>query len=426
MKDIAIESSNKRKKLITKISAIFFGVLVLLTFFSNTINNFSLPRVKVERPSNGYLLKVVKGEGYVKERETVKIYSQSSRKVVDVLVRTGSIVKKGDIIIILDKSELNKKLKEESIQLKKMKLVLEKLNMASEQNELVDARRDIDAANETLEYAKKKLDNSKSLFDSGAISRDEYEKSQQDYKSAKAEYEKKLNAFETNKSNNGLDIKEKQYDLELQQIKVDGIKKELESESEIKAPCDGIIKEINIEKGSLTDPQAAMCTVVDISKGFEFRAVIDVEEAGLVSVNDSINISLKASKDKILEGKLIEIRNAAESDGKKKELVISIPREGLSGEEAGSILISKQSRQYDILVPNSSVGQDSKGKFVYVLKGKKGPLGNEYYIQRASIKVDDSDSFNSAVLDGVGTEERIVVYSSKDNLADGCRVMIER
>lgn len=429
MNGTAVDNDSARKKLILKVSAVFLGVMVLLTFFSNTINNFSLPRVKVEQPSSGSLIKVITSEGSVREKEVVRIYSRSSRKVVDILAKTGERVKKGDIILLLDREALEEELREDTLLLEKIRLSLEKLAKSSGPGELRNAERDIDTAKEALAEAGRKLANSKALLDAGAVSRDDYEKAQQEYNNAKKEYEKKLEDFYVDQSSISLDIRDKQYDLELQQMKVDGIRRELQFESEIAAPCDGIIKEINFDKGSMTDPDTALCTLADISKGFEFKAVVGSEAAGVLSVNDAVNINLKASKGKMLEGKLVEIKNVSNASGNgenQKELVVSLPQEGLSGGESGSIRINKQTKAYDMLVPNSSVGQDEKGKFVYVLKEKKGPLGNEYYIQRASVAIEDNDNFKSAVIDGIGAEERIVVYSSKDTLVDGCRVMLER
>ncbi len=422
-----------RKKLIIKISAVFLGVLVLLTFFSNTINNFSLPRVTVEEPISGGLNKDVTGEGAVEEKETVKAYTQSSRQVLEVYTKVGSKVKKGDPIMKLDKQALQNTLTQELLLLEKSKLSLEKLVNSATQENLVSYQRSIKAAKDKMLQAEKNLKSVKELYDIGAEAKANFDKAQMEYDSAKEEYEYKQEDYNTavkdglkTEEDRKRDIKDRELDIQLQQLKVNNIEKELSEESKIVSPCDGIIKEIGFEKGSMTNSGTPLYSIIDTSKGFQFRVPVDTDSVKLLKLKDAVEITLNASDDKVLEGKLIEIKENAQSQGEKKDLIISLPQENLTSGEAGEIRINIKSKNYEILVPNSTVGEDEKGKFVYVLKVKKGPLGNENYVQRAYVTIVDHDNYRSAVTSGLQSEEEIIVSTSKDTLSDGCRVMLDR
>lgn len=422
-----------KKKLLIKISTVFLGVLILLTFFSNTINNFSLPRVMVEQPISGALNKDITAEGMVEEKETVKAYTQSSREVLEVYIKQGSKVKKGDAIMRLDKEAIQDSLNQELLLLEKAKLSLEKLTNLIAQESLVSYERSIKAAKEKLMQTEKSLKSVKDLYEIGAEAKVTLDKAQTDYDNAKEEYQYKQEDYteavkggRKKEEDRERDIKDRQLDIQLQQLKVNNIKKELSAQSEIVSPCDGIIKEIGFEKGAMTNASAALYTIIDTSKGFQLRASVDNDSIKLLKLNDTVEITLKNFNDKLLEGKLIEIKENAQSKGEKKDIIISLPQEGVVGGETGEIRVDIKSQNYEILVPNSTVGEDDKGKFVYVLKEKKGPLGNEYYLQRATVTIDDHDNFRSAILSGLDPNEKIIISSSKDTLSDGCRVMLER
>ncbi|MDF2987602.1 MAG: transporter [Eubacterium sp.] len=427
------EINLKRKKLIIKISAVFLGVLVLLTFFSNTINNFSLPRVKVETPSSGALNKDIIAEGIVEEKETVKDYAQSGRKVLEVYVKAGSNVKKGSPIMMLDKEGLQEQLDQELLLLEKAKLSLEKLADSSEEDNLSSLKRSIKTAENKMLAAQKNLEETKSLYDIGAEAKASLDKVQEEYDSAREEYGYKQEDYSLALKNQSKktedkkrDIKDRQLDVKLQELKVNKISKELSADSMIISPCDGIVKEIGFDKGSVTNTSTALYSIIDTSKGFQFRAPVDKESIKPVKLDDKVEVTFETAEDRIIEGKVLEIKNSLDGTGDKKDIIVVIPQEGVKGEEKGKMRVAVASKNYEFLVPNSAVGENEKGKFVYVLKEKKGPLGNEYFIQQAVVTVDDYDNFRSAVLSGLEANEKIVVSSSKETLYDGCRVMLER
>ena len=106
-----MEASNQalRKKITGKALIIFVVMLVLLTFFSSTINNLTLPRVTVENPMPGDIVKDISGQGIVEANETQEKYIASNAMVEEVKVKTGDQVKKGQTIMILDTKDLEKK-----------------------------------------------------------------------------------------------------------------------------------------------------------------------------------------------------------------------------------------------------------------------------------------------------------------------------
>ncbi len=91
----------KRKDRIKNIAIIFLVIMLLLTFFSNTIMNYSLAEVETAYAEPGSLTTKIRGEAYVEAREPVNVSSKNEREILKVLVKDGDKVKKGQALLVL-------------------------------------------------------------------------------------------------------------------------------------------------------------------------------------------------------------------------------------------------------------------------------------------------------------------------------------
>ena len=91
----------KRKDRIKNIAIIFLVIMLLLTFFSNTIMNYSLAEVETAFAESGTLTTKIRGEGFVEAREPVNVSSKNEREILKVLVKDGDKVKKGQALFVL-------------------------------------------------------------------------------------------------------------------------------------------------------------------------------------------------------------------------------------------------------------------------------------------------------------------------------------
>ncbi len=95
------ETTVKRRIWIRNIVIIFLTVLLLLTFFSQTILNYSLPEVSVRYPSWGTISSRVQVSGSVRANQTYDVTIEQTRKIENVLVRVGQRVEKGTVLMTL-------------------------------------------------------------------------------------------------------------------------------------------------------------------------------------------------------------------------------------------------------------------------------------------------------------------------------------
>ena len=111
------KGSARRAKVIKAMIA-FVVILALLTFFSNTIMNLTIPKVVGSYASRGNLSYSYSKRGYIEIANQTEIKGLEGREVEEVLVDTYASVKKGDPIIKLKGVEDSEDLKSKKDSLK--------------------------------------------------------------------------------------------------------------------------------------------------------------------------------------------------------------------------------------------------------------------------------------------------------------------
>lgn len=99
------EKKVKRREWVKTAAIVFLSVMLVLTFFSNTIMNYSLPEVAAQYITSGTITAKIRGTGIVESGSLFNVKITESRKVLSVEVRVGDTVQIGDVICYLDGSE---------------------------------------------------------------------------------------------------------------------------------------------------------------------------------------------------------------------------------------------------------------------------------------------------------------------------------
>lgn len=150
------ERTNNRKEWVKNVAIVFLSVMLVLTFFSNTIMNYSLPEVATAMIEPGSITAKIRGTGNLTSDDPYIIAIGESRKIASVAVKQGDVVEKDQILFYLE-----------------------------------------DVQSAELEEAQKALDdmllNYSSSILQGNMSQESYEKIQNGQVSSNAEYQSRIN-----------------------------------------------------------------------------------------------------------------------------------------------------------------------------------------------------------------------------------------
>lgn len=143
-----MELTARRKDIIKNITIIFLIIMLVLTFFSSTIMNRSLPEVAAQYAYSGQITTSVRANGTTSANENYQVILEEGRIIHTVNVRRGDKVQEGDLLFTLEEGESTELMNAQDA-LTKAELDYEKWKLQT-QSQIADAERDIRYKTEDL------------------------------------------------------------------------------------------------------------------------------------------------------------------------------------------------------------------------------------------------------------------------------------
>ncbi|MCL2045138.1 MAG: hypothetical protein FWG88_01970 [Oscillospiraceae bacterium] len=145
------EENVRKRDWVKNAAIVFLAVLLVLTFFSNTIMNRSLPEVAARYTSSGTINARIRGTATVTANNSYEVKMEQTRTISSVNVRLGNQVETGDILFTLADSE-STQLSSAREELRRLTLEYERAVInASLDGDYSSQERSIRLANEKLE-----------------------------------------------------------------------------------------------------------------------------------------------------------------------------------------------------------------------------------------------------------------------------------
>ena len=159
------EKEISRKQIIKKVAVIFLVIMLILTFFSNTIMNYSLPEVATEPVSRGSVSNKVRGQGTVETNSDYEVMVSGTRVIKEVKVEQGETVEEGQVLFTFEEGE-NTELTQAEEELDQMELDYAKSLLKSAPdytNDNAEIQSAKDELNEAIKAQEDASDNAKEL-----------------------------------------------------------------------------------------------------------------------------------------------------------------------------------------------------------------------------------------------------------------------
>lgn len=99
------EKSTKRREWVKTAAIVFLSVMLVLTFFSQTIMNYSLPVVAAQYVTSGSITAKVRGTGTIEAGDPYNVELAETRVISSVAVKKGDVVEKDQVLFYLEDAE---------------------------------------------------------------------------------------------------------------------------------------------------------------------------------------------------------------------------------------------------------------------------------------------------------------------------------
>ncbi len=271
---------NKKKLLF--ILGIIVVIIVLLVYgkkagwFGESGNFREVSVTKIDKID---IVETVSATGKIQPEVEVKLSSEVSGEIIDLPIKEGQQVQKGDLLVRINPD-----------------IIQSGLNRS--QAALENVRAGLRQAEASLKESKLSYDRNKALFDKGVISKAEWDRAISAYEGAEAA---KQSAY---------------YNVRSAQATVNEAKDNL-SRTTIYAPMTGTISKLSVELGErvVGTQQMAGTEIVRVADLSNMEVEVDVNENDIVKVSiaDSTIVEVDAYLKKQFKGIVTEIANSAEN-----------------------------------------------------------------------------------------------------------------
>lgn len=179
----------------------------------------------------------------------------------------------------------------------------------------------------------------------------------------------------------------------------------------VNADIAGTVTQINVKAGNKTDAATPVMVLQPEGAGYTLSFSVTNEQAKRLSVGDRADL-VNAWRYDDVEVTLASIKPDKQDPGQKKQLTFNVTGNVTAG-QTFNISVGQKSANYDLIVPNSAIREDSNGKFILIVESKSAPFGNRYMATRVDVEVLASDETQSAISAGLNGYEYVITTSNK-------------
>jgi HlyD family secretion protein len=299
---------NKGKKIIW-IFVVLLTCAIIASYVVKSKSELAVETVAVEK---GDIRLYLEDTAVIQCKEKQTVYVEGSGKITDINIDVGDTVKKGDIVLVMDKGDLELQLRDANAKVAAAKAQLKGTEFANYANKIEIAKAAVEQASLTYESALRSFETTKKLFETGSISEEELNKSQDAYKAAQAA----LNSanLQLDEIMRGTpDYVKSGYASQLEQAIIfrDNILRSM-GKLQVKAPIDGVVLEKFVEVSSTVAQGTAAFAIGNIGM-LELQADILADDGYKVRVGNEVEISGKVIEDAIIKGKVAKIAPMAKT-----------------------------------------------------------------------------------------------------------------
>jgi multidrug efflux pump subunit AcrA (membrane-fusion protein) len=319
-------------------------------------------------------------------KKQAELINPAGWKVKKVLVKEGADVQAGQKLVLYDRADAERELEDEMALLKKQRIALETI-----QDQFIEA----------------------------TVSGDET-----GLREAKRE------------------IETRKLDLQVQERKIERLREQIRSRSELVAPFDGVVTEVNAVVG-VASTSLPDVVVSSTSAGYRVDIIGDAEviDRLRIATGEAVKVEVAAASEqppRQLEGVVEDITNAGsritgspeEGDGTsatlpQRRLRIRVADPALKGGEQVTVRLEQTSSEQGWVVPNEAIHREGDSRFLFKVEEQRGALGNVFVARKVTIKQSEANEAETMIPADLLFEGERIILESSEPLQDGNRVRLQ-
>ena len=338
---------------------------------------------------------------------------QTAGKVVAVGVDIGSYVRRGQMLVRLDESELKLHVDQAAAQVEQAKAAVrqaeEKIGLRSGQAFDPNRVAEVAAAKVTYDLAERELKRAEKLIESGDVSRSFYDAQRARRDQLREQYEVALAQARQNYA--GVDVARTNVANAQSQLAL--AKKNL-SYAVIPAPIDGFVIERTADLGEYVSPQQKVVTIVRTNP---LRIRIDIPEQAIpeVKVGQSVSITTSAWPDKNFAGRVARIAPNVSATSRTMTVEAEIDNSGnsLKPGQFATVRILQERAEPAVLIPARALLNQAGVNRVYVIK--------DGHAEQRLVQTGQTEGDLIEIRNGIAADEQVAT-SNLEQLTDGVAV----
>ena len=266
-------------------------------------------------------------------------------------------------------------------------------------------------AKNSLDKAEKNLADIKDLYSSDIGAQKDTDSLREAYNDAVDALEKAMQSDKVEDKVDALEREKKAREVEKAKKALEAFGEEGDASNEVVAKNAGTVSEINATVGKPVYGGDTVAVIDIEDAGYSVSFSVTAEQAKKLSIGDTADVENYYWWGSEITAVLDSIKTEQGSGGAKKVLTFNLKGD-IEPDVNLNLSIGQKSQNYEAIVPNSAIRNDTNGSFVLVLTTKSSPLNNRYVATRVDVNVFASDDLNSAV-SGLGYGDYVITTSSK-------------
>jgi len=390
-----------------KKKCVMLSVLLVIAFIIvfSFLSGSSSYEGKTSRVELGTIRRTLEESGTVFSKRVNIFYSDMSRRVETLKVSVGDKVKKGDVILVYENNydlEIERAYK----QIDAITASYDESIKGADFQEISNIKLNISTIETNLGFARSNLEKIATLYENNAVSQAEYDDAKNYVDKLESQLQEANNNYSLLIQGISSNVK-KQYEAQIDEvmIQIKILEKNIE-QSSIKSEFDGIITELNVHQGSMTQMGIPVVEIQD-----DLNLGIYVELLAEDAMETIKGMPINIVKDGEIKKELSISRIYPKAQEKISDLGVEQKRVRIEADlddityKLGSevdVEIVLQEKTDVLLINKDAVYEKENKKYVTVINGKK--------LKETEIITGAEEDNNVEVLSGLNEKDEILRY----------------